>query len=1388
MYNNGAPHGVEKAQLSPVSPQRAATSSIGAGGGGGGGVVALPLPVLVEEQKKRIHALVHERDSHADELRELRGLFHRLRDDYDQATQELEARQLQLDSMQTQKSVAQEALLQAQAREGRQTQDIQQFEVEWAERTRHLRAQLDALTQERDAMQSQRDVCMSENSDLRRQLIQLQGELYEADVRHREELREQASGHAQQLRAALQEKEEQLQTRAAATRHEARLTQQQLAQLEVNQTSAREDREALRWRLAELETALDKKEHLRSELERMVGALRAQASDQEQQARGDAQRYAQRAQELERTYEAQLSQEQHRCQTLQDELAAARRALQEAQRQHEVQAATHAAHTRDITARYAAQEDELREQLRSTRAELTETGALAARHEAAVHRSQREAEALRTAAAAQQEERTQLQEAQVLQTQQRMRAEGRVEILKARLQEKEREAELLRCTMEQTAWTSEMRDAMQHTLAAVFGVPRALAVKWLQKKGVPFAESATPQLEWQAAQQQPKQQQQDATNDSPTRQSEDKSHVKTPSPQQGASASTDTHTHHHHEAPVAEAEALRSPVRSTSASTQAAATQHVESIERTVARSAASPISVVQSSHAYAAPPLHPGTVARTTAMMTPSAAGAAAASHNASPAPSRHASTPAANGVASPSTSFVFSPRSPLLASAQAAVATAGAALFRTPAQQRHQYNIGESDDDDEGQGVAEDDDGGGRLAGDSAHASPRGGERDTEKKRAKVEEEEVFFDAFSTPAARRNAAPRRTMSVPMAVQPEQEAVRTASVGPRAASTQPVFLNSFPLSSTPRHGTPLRQRADKPQTAAGVRNGPSRLASVASVAAAARTPSTPGARAAELLAQLPPYSPAASAGASLTSTPFSSASAMAAARQRHVDHLSEDEDGLQQYLKETVQQVLARQRGDLLPQRHPAEPLPSSSSAPQPGLRGHSHYTQLYDGLPLRGVPGGDAEGEVEGDFGSVSRPRSVLSVLPWQQRTALTPQAADTAAHNNEGDGQGRQVDRGAPTREQVHALPKTSVPAPAAASVNAKTGAPVKASHRGQTTQLQDRAARRVEAGVADALEQLARRQQQLLQSLGGATEGAALLRTIPTLPVLSNAAAATYPGEGAPLGQPSGPARLATTTTAIAAAAEEGAEFLRSSILQDTKLNGAHDAQQQQQQLSDIASSDAVLDPRQLSYATASTSFAAPASEGGAHAHERHGRSDPLAAPWQAPSARLHQQGGTMRAVADPSPDIQGGSTQLEYRSGEARSGTSSTPPSAPSLDVSSSYANVSLLSASSGNKAPLASVSDASGPPGAPSVPASSERLSWVSATQSNDVVAAAGSGGLGPAKKATGGRSASAKEPPMKDAAAAFTGATAAASVLTSVSAASSLTQLERRFARPFTQ
>lgn len=1347
-------------------------------------VMAMAPAVLVEKQRQRIRELVRERDGVSEELQQLRELFRRLSDDYEEATHEAEAQQLKLDGMQTQHRVAQDELTQLRAVSDQRARRIQEFEKEWGSRSQHLRAQLDAATHERDLMQSQRDACMTEITDLRRQLIQLQGELYEEDVKHREALRGLAATHAQELRAALLEKEEQLQARAAATRHEARLTQQQISQLGASQTAAHEDREALRWRLTELEAVVDKKEHLRGELERLVASLRAQVAEQELQSRADAQRYAQRAQELEQTYQAQLHQEQHRCQMLNDELAASRRALQEAHLQHETLAETHAAHARALTSRAAKQEEELREELRVARAEATESHAVAARHEAAAHRNQREAEALRSAAARQQEERAQLQETQVIQSQQLLRAEGRVEVLKARLQEKEREAELLRCAMEAAAWTRETREAMQHTMAAVMGVPRATAMEWLQQQQ---RAAEAPQLEWPATQTTPppsplgphqhRQQQRPLAQPS-TSSAQGVAVVGSASISRSRSAQTHPYSEGEDQEAVEGADVLHSPVRAASATTRADATRHVETIERTVARTATPPISVLSTSQphhspsfpAYAAPPPHRGNG-------TPAhdrAAQDVRKSKPRVPVPT----TAAADATTTLSTSSSFPLRTLSFTSARAVTA------HRTPSQPRHQYNVVESEAEEE-----EDNSGAAQRQGNANVMRGDPSRRRDGRRQETEEDQEVFFDDFSTPSVRQGATQRHaTLSMPMRVKEAGKAAEKAADTPdgRLTGSAPsACRSSVSLTSAALHHTPSRKEGNGAQASlASGRGGNGR---------AAVTPSTPGARAAELLAQLPPSSSAAAAAAavvaaaaaSATSTPFSSASAMVA-HHKQADYMSEDEDGLQRYLKETVQQVLLTHRDDL---RHPHLP---QHVVPGQGVRGHSHYTQLYDGSLLHSSvrsERAEGEGNVEDDFGSVSRPRSMLSVLPWQpkqrpQRTMAPVQATLAAASRanayndvNSGGSSGvqghqrRQGDKsplvsvqGNETVSPAAGLNKnysSSCSSTAGSTAHVIDSAEV-ARRRGQVA-AQDRAGRRLGAGVADTLEQLARRQQQLLSSLNNTAAAAADTKAV--TPAF-NISVVPLPGAAAfAAASDSAQAQLRELRrTQPVADAEEGSDVRRSVA-----------------PVSDVTGSDVVaLQPRQLSYATTTTTAATTTTSSSAPA-----TATAIHAGW----------GGDGRDAAAGSALIsQGRGQQLFLQGAEVNASTAATPPSAAALSAPSTLSEnpMELYGAHAAAAATrLSAVSSPSGQPSASAAPFSTGKLS--SASESGprehseaDARVLVFDTAADYAKAAEGGTTD--RKPATGVATAINTGTTttATASVLTSVSAASSLTQLERQLGQPF--
>ncbi|TPP53920.1 hypothetical protein CGC21_27495 [Leishmania donovani] len=989
---------------------------------------SVPLPLLVEQQRHRIRALVQERDAAAAELSELHTLFQRLHDDYEETTREADGLRLQLSSLRAQKEMQSDEHRLLRSSHARQQERIQQFELEWANNSKHLREQLDALVSERDAMQAQRDACMADSNDLRRQLIQLQAEIHRVESKHREALREQADTHAQQLRSALQEKEEQLQTRAAATRREARLVQQELDQLGAGHTAAHEERESMRWRLSELETVVTKKEQLRAELERMVTMLRSRLNDQEEAARQDAQRYTQRAQDLELLYRGQVAQEQRRAQALQDDLAAARKATQEAMRQQEALQQSHSEQIKDFAARAAKLEDDLRQQLRALRRELEEAQAHALEHEAAARRSQRDAETLRATCSSEQEALERLQQAHTAQAQQLSRAEGSATVLQTRLREKEREAELLRCAMEQATWTREMRQAAHHTLASLLGVPR-VSVRGGRRRVKEGEEmegwSPALQLEWAAEAQgavpSPSPRKAQQRRDSAPTGAGDTAYVVpeggestpssrevegvVPSPFKGAARAKRAQRH--------PAIASDSPQRPPATPTKAAAGQHVEAIEHTVPRDTGQsdgkghagssteashllqpPLLFRAASPLTAAPPLHPGTP-RTAGSSSPcpaqGSAGYAAAANSTTAA--LRGGGAGASPFPSPLRALSFVPAQTTAGWAnplRTATGVARSQPLSTPLlscqQVGHIYNIPEE-------------------------------EEQQHQPQAAVTEGHTSGAAYAAEPARFPARVLiRGTDAGAAVPGSHERQTTSAQLVTASTAQPSFSLGDSLSYD--HGA-----------------------------------SAPGVRAAELIAQL--------------SHPSSAASDKTPAMQRGVSNTSSHrnvlnggDSALQQYLRDTVQQVLADHGRGGTPQRGP---LHAWRQRPDGGSAILAASGYHGDGVNSAG----EAD---EDDFGSASLLRSSVAV----PLVRPAPQPASTEGFAN-GGGATRMIGPGGSSQGDAGGAVAVTRNGSSAAATPHKTAAAVSAA--GETVQTNRR-----ESGIFQTLEQLAGRQQQLLQSLG------------------------------------------------------------------------------------------------------------------------------------------------------------------------------------------------------------------------------------------------------------------------------------------------------------------
>ncbi|CBZ24653.1 conserved hypothetical protein [Leishmania mexicana MHOM/GT/2001/U1103] len=1076
---------------------------------------SVPLPLLVEQQRHRIRALVQERDTAAAELSELHTLFQRLHDDYEEATREADGLRLQLNSLRAQEEMQSKEHQLLRSSHTRQQERIQQFELEWANKSKHLREQLDALVSERDAIQAQRDASMADSSDLRRQLIQLQAEMHRAESKHREALREQADTHAQQLRSALQEKEEEFQARAAATRREARLVQQELDQLGAGHTAAHDERESMRWRLSELETAVTNKEKLRAELERMVTMLRSRLNDQEEAARHDAQRYAQRAQDLELLYRGQVAQEQRRAQALQDDLAAARKATQEAMRQQEILQQSHSEQTKNFTTRAAKLEDDLRQQLRALRIELEEAQARALQHEAAARRSQRDAETLRATCSSEQEARERLQQAHTAQAQQLSRAEGSVTVLQTRLREKEREAELLRCAMEQATWTREMRQAAHHTLASLLEVPR-VSVRGGRRRVKEGEEtegwSPVLQLEWGAEAQgiapSPSPRKEQHGSDSAPAGAGDAAHAV---PEGGESIPSSSEVEGVVSSPFRGAARVKraqrdpavasgSPQRPPVTLTQAAAGQHVETIERTVPRDTGQsdgeghagssteashllqpPLLFRAASPLAAAPPLHPGTP-RTAGSGSPWPAqgspGYAAAVSSTTAA--LRGGGAGASPFPSPLRALPFVPAQTTAGGANPLRTATGAARSQPHATpllscQRggHIYNIPEEEEQqDQPQPAAT-----GGHAGAAAYAAePARGYSRTQRPQSATplskQAGEVFFDdVVSAPRARGFQARVLIRDADaVAAVPGSHQRQTASAQLVTASTARVGpFNTHLTPSTYRGSLAL---SDGVRGAGGARDAQPSF-SLGDSLSYDYGASAPGVRAAELIAQLPRPSSAVSFVAAAAAPDKGPAMQRGVSNiESHRNVLHGGDSALQQYLRDTVQQVLADHGRGGAPQReshHALRQLPDGGSA-IPAAYG-------YQG------DGANSAGEAdEDDFGSASLLRSSVAV----PLVRPAPQPASTRGLAN-GGGATRMINPGGSSQGDAgrHDSEREKSDAGGAAAVTRngrseaatphKTGAAVSAA--AETTPT-----RRRGSGIFQTLEQLAGRQQQLLQSLG------------------------------------------------------------------------------------------------------------------------------------------------------------------------------------------------------------------------------------------------------------------------------------------------------------------
>lgn len=514
----------------------------------------LPLHRVIEQQRQRIWELIEERDAARDTLTVVQRELEAMKRQGDEANEEVVSQGRLLESLQAQHTATLTTLRDAEEEKNVLEAQAQRFEEEWVRRSQYLNEQLAELSKEKEELEQQRGDFIRENGEARREVTHLQDTLREMSLQHAAALQEKSNEMERRLHAALLEKDEQMYMRKTELRRESQTLRHEMQQLSSLQAFVNDDKETLLWRLREADTVITQKEQLRGELERTVATLRQEVRDAEQHAAEAHRRNGQRMQEMEQAYNFQLSQQQQRVARLRSELDAASHEMREVQRNADDIVSAQATKAQEAEAKQTKVEEELRLELRKTRLSLDEAIERATRAEVALHRCKRDAEDAARNAAAQQEEVTKWQRNSTQLNQRVAALEGSTEVLQVQYREKEREAELLRCTLERAAWLREVEGGQQGTAAVLRGAPR-------------LEEAALP-LEWR--QRQPPLRRGSAVSFTPLPPSEE--------PEDTASPLS------------AEAAALNSPRRPPTASTKSVA--RIESIDRTAMRTPVAPRAV----------------------------------------------------------------------------------------------------------------------------------------------------------------------------------------------------------------------------------------------------------------------------------------------------------------------------------------------------------------------------------------------------------------------------------------------------------------------------------------------------------------------------------------------------------------------------------------------------------------------------------------------------------------------------------------------------------------------------------------------------------------------------------------------------------------------------
>ncbi|CCW65759.1 unnamed protein product [Phytomonas sp. EM1] len=431
--------------------------------------ITTPHPRLERSQRRhdthsprshRIKELLSDNMQKAKMLAELQTLFESLTRDYERVSEESRGKSLTLRSLREHADALTEELRVAQTQCSLQADQLNRYRTAREDGTEDFRKQLSAAREECKELQRERSNLLEGHRILRKQLEGLQESLESAKEDYARRLKQKQQEIEASVRAGFKEKEQLLELREQEVSREACRLEEGLRRFASESTEAKEDVVALQWRLRELERACEKKDAMRSQLERTLDQLRARIVEFEKTIEAERHTHDQRHRELQAGWRAEVTEVRRLYEIAQADRGRAEDLLREAHRHHDEELACKEREKRELWKEASLVEWELRRELKELKAAHAAAREEVSQHALTANRAQREAEAVVRSKQLLENNieslQKQLQDAELAKSQ----LAGRLEVAYTKLAGKEREAEELRCTMERE-WWARPRELLQ---------------------------------------------------------------------------------------------------------------------------------------------------------------------------------------------------------------------------------------------------------------------------------------------------------------------------------------------------------------------------------------------------------------------------------------------------------------------------------------------------------------------------------------------------------------------------------------------------------------------------------------------------------------------------------------------------------------------------------------------------------------------------------------------------------------------------------------------------------------------------------------------------------------------------------------------------------------